>query len=112
MKDTYTEVCAWIAATGQAQNPRTVSLYCNLVAEEYAELQSAENAEDELDAICDLMWVLMGLAYARGYKLPEAFEEVTRSNYSKFTNGECILRADGKILKPDTFSPPDLREFV
>lgn len=44
---------------------------------------------------------------------PQAFQEVHRSNMSKLDeNGKPVLREDGKILKSNLFSPPNLRQFV
>ena len=42
------------------------------------------------------------------------FDEVARSNMSKVDKGtgKLLKRADGKVLKPDTYSPPDLTPFV
>lgn len=51
------------------------------------------------------------LATAEAYRIPlkEVFEEIHRSNMSKLDeNGNAIRRADGKILKPDHYSPPDV----
>ena len=43
----------------------------------------------------------------------ELFAEVHRSNMSKLgPDGKPILREDGKILKPEDFSPPDLEPIV
>ncbi|WP_280412566.1 hypothetical protein [Nocardia asiatica] len=36
------------------------------------------------------------------------FAEVQRSNMSKVVDGRVIRREDGKIAKPDTFTPPDV----
>ena len=44
--------------------------------------------------------------------LPEAFEEVHRSNMSKLENGKAIFREDGKILKGANFFRPNLKQFI
>ena len=44
--------------------------------------------------------------------LPEAFEEVHRSNMSKLENGKAIFREDGKILKGKNYFRPNLKQFV
>ena len=43
-----------------------------------------------------------------------AWREVARSNLAKIdpTTGVCIKREDGKILKPEGWTPPDLKPFV
>lgn len=37
-----------------------------------------------------------------------AFAEVHRSNMSKFVDGKCLRREDGKILKGPNYSPADM----
>ena len=44
--------------------------------------------------------------------LPEAFEEVHRSNMSKLENGKAIFREDGKILKGANYFRPNLKQFI
>ena len=90
------------------------SLYYKLIKEEFDELCDASIRVEELDAIADLIWVLIGYAHARGYNIEGAWNEVARSNMSKIdpVSGKVIKRADGKILKPETFSPPNLQPFI
>lgn len=61
-----------------------------------------------------LMTMVVLYALSKGYDIDGAFNEVTRSNMSKMdpTTGRAIKREDGKILKPDTFSPPNLEPFI
>ena len=43
----------------------------------------------------------------------EAFKEVHRSNMTKVCkDGTVLRRADGKIIKPDTFEEPNLEKFL
>lgn len=44
--------------------------------------------------------------------LNEAFVRVHKSNMSKLTDGKLVKREDGKILKPDTYEPPNMMELV
>lgn len=45
--------------------------------------------------------------------LKDAFDEVHRSNLSKLDeNGKPIFREDGKIMKSDLFSEPDLKSIL
>ena len=45
--------------------------------------------------------------------LREAFNEVHRSNMSKLDeNGEPIFREDGKVIKSNLFSEPDLKSIL
>ena len=96
-----------------------------LIAEEHRELEVAykmwctppfRTKNDEaaiLDAICDSIYVLIGLALKMGFKLDFAFREVHRSNMSKLgEDGKPIKRADGKILKGPNFTPPKLDAYI
>lgn len=66
-----------------------------------------------LDAICDSIYVLIGLALKMGFNLDGAFHEVHRSNMSKLgPDGKPIKRADGKILKGPNFTPPNLEPYI
>ncbi len=109
------DVRTFMIACDQLQIPEAESgLYYKLINEEYHELTDSSIRVEELDAIADLIWVLIGYAHTRGYNLEGAWNEVARSNMSKIdpASGKVLKRADGKVLKPDTFSPPDLQPFI
>ena len=87
-------------------------LYLNLIKEEYEELVTAMSEKDiveSADAIADLVWVVIGLASTIGIPFDAVWEEVKRSNDSKTVNGTLVKDPEtGKVMKPDTFSEPDL----
>jgi predicted HAD superfamily Cof-like phosphohydrolase len=88
-------------------------LYANLIEEEYEEFKQALKDKDEveqLDAVCDLIWVAAGYAHSKGWDLDDAFAEVGRSNYSKFPTKKDPNT--GKVLKSKNFSPPDLVKYI
>lgn len=61
----------------------------------------------------DLVYVVMGLATTFQIPLDDIMAEVHRSNMSKVhPNGEVKYREDGKVLKPETYSPAQLSEIV
>lgn len=90
------------------------SLYYKLIDEEFNEFINSSIRTEELDACMDLIWVILGYCHARGFNVEGAWNEVARSNMSKVdaATGKVIKREDGKILKPDTFSPPNLEPFI
>ena len=48
-----------------------------------------------------------------GFPVEEGFAEVHRSNMTKvLEDGTCLLRDDGKIIKPEGYSPPDLKSIL
>lgn len=86
-------------------------LYFSLVKEEFEELNEAVKNNDIIetaDACADLIWVIEGLCHSLGIPLQRVWDEVARSNMSKIVDGKLIKREDGKVLKPDTYSPPDI----
>lgn len=86
-----------------------------LLQEEVDELKDARNILDVSDAITDCMYILIGTAYEYGLsdRLVLLFDEVHRSNMSKVgPDGKAIFREDGKVLKPETYSPPKLQPII
>ena len=51
--------------------------------------------------------------HAFGVDLDKCFEEVQRSNMSKLgEDGKPIYREDGKVMKGENYSPPDLKKCL
>ena len=91
------------------------ALYGDLIREEFYELMYAMREMDVVetaDACADLIWVIEGLCHTLGIPLQKVWDEVNRSNMSKMIDGKLIKRDDGKILKPDTYSPPDIKSIL
>ena len=73
-------------ACDQKPSPENYSMYLNLIAEEYGELQDAVKEQDELeqlDALVDILVVTMGAIRAAGWDGAGAWEEVMRTNFAK-----------------------------
>lgn len=69
------------------------------------------------DALADLMVVVLGTAVAYGIDLEPIFQEVMRSNNTKFVNDlngnpTAVKNHMGKILKPATYEPPNLKPII
>ncbi len=94
----------------------TFDLRIELIEEEYSEFRDAHDNESLTalaDAICDLVYVLVGTAVSYGIPFDKCFEEVHRSNMSKLDeSGKPIVREDGKILKGPDFTPPNLHKII
>jgi predicted HAD superfamily Cof-like phosphohydrolase len=96
----------------------TIGLRVSLIQEELNEYRQAAEAHDLVavaDALSDLLYVVLGTYVSHGLQdVAEAlFDEVHRSNMSKLDeNGQVIYRADGKVLKSNRWSPPDLRAIL
>ncbi len=83
--------------------------------DEYREAVADGDLVRVADALSDLMYVLLGTYIAHGLhtRAEALFDEVHRSNMSKLDeNGRPVLREDGKILKPDCWSPPNLASVL
>lgn len=95
---------------------KQANLYVDLINEEFGELLHAYMAKDIVevaDALADLKWVIEGLEHTLGLPQQEIWDEVARSNLSKISdNGKIIKREDGKVLKPETYSPPNIKEVL
>jgi predicted HAD superfamily Cof-like phosphohydrolase len=89
---------------------RCASFRADLIQEELDEYIEAsiggESLPEVADAIADLMYVVLGTAVAHGIDIEPIFQEVHRSNMSKFTDGH--RREDGKWIKGPSYSPANL----
>lgn len=98
-------------------NESQYNLYVKLIEEESKELAEAIDANDrveQLDALIDILVVTIGAIHSAGFNAEGAWKEVMRSNLSKIDKktGMVRKREDGKVLKPLTYSPPNLEPFV
>lgn len=85
--------------------------------EEYLKANSEDDLLEVLDALCDLQYFLNGMIIIHGLQdiFDEAFSIVHDSNMSKLgSDGQPILRTDGKILKgPNYWKPTEkLKELI
>lgn len=97
-------------------DPALVALRVDLLEEEVAEFKQAATDGDLVavaDALGDIAYVLYGTALTYGINLDAVIAEVHRSNMSKLRpDGKPILREDGKVLKPATYTRPNLRRVL
>jgi len=113
----YNDVAKFIEACDQEKSENNVALYDNLINEEYNEFCQAvydRNEVEQLDACMDMIWVILGYCHMKGYNVEGAWNEVARSNLAKIdtTTGKVIKREDGKVLKPEGWTPPQLEQFT
>ena len=97
-------------------NQAQAKLYIDLIDEEFRELCDGflrNHIGDIADGGADLVWVVQGLFTTLGIDFNQVWEEVRASNMSKVSeNGKIKKRADGKILKPDTYFKPDIEKVL
>jgi predicted HAD superfamily Cof-like phosphohydrolase len=113
----YNDVKTFIEACEQEKNDKNVLLYKNLIREEFDEFIKAfleRHEEDMLDGCMDMIWVILGFCYMKGYDVEGAWNEVARSNLSKIDSEtkKVIKNKQGKVMKPQGWTPPNLKPFV
>jgi len=97
-------------------NEAQYQMYYTLIKEEVGELMAAHQTNDrveELDALVDILVVTIGAIYSLGIDPQAAWDEVMRTNLAKIDpiTGKVVKRADGKVLKPEGWQPPNLGKF-
>lgn len=123
MSKLFTDVIMFMRACDHIPPPKPSDptalsdLYKSLIDEEYAEFQEAfasDNDQEQLDACFDMLWVIIAYTKARGWDIDAAWDEGAKSNLYKIdqNSGRVTRRADGKILKPPGWNPPDFSKFV
>jgi len=88
------------------------SLRYDLIREEAHETLNAlvnDDLPEMADGIADLIYVLLGTAVSYGIDMGPIWDAVHASNMAK-EGGPT--RADGKILKPEGWSPPDVEGLL
>lgn len=96
------------------ENYRELALV--LIEEEVAELREAVEEQDPvetLDALCDILFTVFGLAAKSGHDtiLEAGLKEVIYSNFTK-VRGEKVYLDNGKVGKPVGYKPPELEPIV
>ncbi|MEQ1680028.1 MAG: hypothetical protein E8D52_08200 [Nitrospira sp.] len=90
----------------------TKHLRVRLIQEEFDELKEAMasgNLAEVAKEMADLLYVTYGTAVSYGIDMEPVFQEVHRSNLSKIGG---YKRADGKWVKPPTYSPANIQPIV
>jgi len=90
-----------------------VQLRAALIKEEAKETIEAMRLDDLpaiADGLADLIYVTVGTALEYGIPLDCVWDAVQQANMAKVdpTTGKVRKREDGKVLKPDGWTPPDI----
>ncbi len=117
MSDIFNDQRKFMQACGQTTNRFNrdqYELYKNLIREESQELIEAASPVDELDALIDILVVTVGALHSMGADADGAWKEVMRSNFDKVDprSGRVKKREDGKVLKPEGWEPPRLKDYL
>lgn len=122
MSNMYQDVKEFQTAVGQNigqapvfPEPAERELRIKLLKEEYEEYIQGEcknDLENIAKELADIIYIVCGTAASYGIPLDRVFDEVHRSNMAKLVDGKVIRREDGKILKPEGWTPPDIKTIL
>ena len=98
-------------------NEAQYQLYLDLMDEEWRELKAAllmKDRVEQLDALLDFIVVTTGAIHSGGFDGEGGWKEVMRTNFAKIDRetGKVRKREDGKVLKPQGWTAPDLEQFL
>ena len=96
------------------ENQDQYALYLKLIEEEVQELRDSKTRDGDLDALIDILVVTIGALHSIGCDVEGAWKEVMSTNFAKVDKrtGRVHKREDGKVLKPDGWTPPNLKQFL
>ena len=122
MSNMYTDVKEFQTAVGQhvGERPEFPNgdervLRMRLLKEEFDEYNQGEynnDLENIAKELADIIYIVCGTAVSYGIPLDRVFEEVHRSNMAKLVDGKPVRRDDGKILKPEGWTAPDIKKVL
>lgn len=103
--------------TTHKQNKKQFKMYNKLIKEEVKELREAiklKNKTEILDALIDILVVTIGAGHSMGFDMEGAWNEVMKTNFAKINpeTNKVLKREDGKVLKPEGWTKPELEEFL
>jgi predicted HAD superfamily Cof-like phosphohydrolase len=120
MTDPFADQAKFMTACDQTidiPNKDQFNMYLGLIEEEAEELNDAIRNNDPveaLDALIDILVVTIGAIHSMGADAEGAWNEVMRTNFAKIDpeTGKVRKREDGKVLKPEGWTPPDLVPYM
>jgi len=122
MSNFYQDVKEFQTAVGQnvGQAPNFPdgperALRMKLLEEEFKEYEQGEynnDLENIAKELADIIYIVCGTAVSYGIPLDRVFDAVHQSNMAKLVDGKPVRREDGKILKPEGWTPPDIKKVL
>ena len=117
MTNPFKDINTFHTACDQAPSVSNYAMYLDLITEEYDELREAIETGDvveQLDALVDILVVTLGAIRTGGFDGEGAWNEVMRTNFAKIDpdTGKVRKREDGKVLKPEGWKAPELKQFL
>lgn len=117
MTNPFIDQQTFMLACGQTtgiEHPDQYLLYLGLIDEEVKELKDSTTRVDDVDALIDIIVVTIGALQSIGVDVEGAWKEVMATNFAKIDpeTGKVRKREDGKVLKPEGWTPPDLEKYL
>ena len=117
MSNPFQDQASFMRACNQTvgvENRDQYALYLDLIREEVQELEDSQHPVSDLDALIDILVVTIGAIHSMGADAEGAWNEVMRSNLDKIDpeSGRVVKREDGKVLKPEGWTPPWLDPYL
>ena len=115
VKDFQTAVGQNVGTKPEFPSPSERILRMKLLKEEFDEYNEGEtnnDLENIAKELADIIYIVCGTAVSYGIPLDRVFDEVHRSNMAKLVDGKPVRRDDGKILKPEGWTPPDVKKIL
>jgi len=117
MSNPFQDQASFMRACDQTvgvENRDQYALYLDLIREEVQELEDSQHPVSDLDALIDILVVTIGAIHSMGADPEGAWNEVMRSNLDKIDpeSGTVLKRGDGKVLKPEGWTPPNLDPYL
>ena len=117
MTNVFDDINKFAEACDQPASEANYKMYLGLIDEEFNELLDAVTINDrveQLDALVDILVVTIGAIRAAGWDAEGAWKEVMDTNFAKIDpeTGKVRKREDGKVLKPEGWTAPQLAQFV
>lgn len=115
VKEFQTAVGQLVATKPEFPDEDERTLRIMLMTEEIAEYMESESDNDLVNLakeLADIIYIACGTAVSYGIPLDKVFEEVHRSNMAKLVDGKPVRREDGKILKPEGWTAPDIHSIL
>ena len=80
---------------------------------EYIKAEAEGDIVEMLDALVDMVYVILGTAYLQGLPFNQAWDEVHKTNMAKVNaKPEDNARHSTDIVKPEGWVPPDLKSIL
>jgi predicted HAD superfamily Cof-like phosphohydrolase len=115
VKEFQTAVGQHVGQVPEFPNGPERALRMRLLEEEMKEYEQGEyknDLENIAKELADIIYIVCGTAVSYGIPLDKVFDAVHASNMAKLIDGKPIRRDDGKILKPEGWTPPDIKKVL